>query len=124
HLFEHGVSVFGALHGREHVSGSHGAHANLGSEFERHGARQLDYSGFGGVVVGVVGIAHDAIGGCGLQNHTTAAFDRVVFHHVARGRLGDIENAGQIYGDHLVPFFGRVARGLFGEAENSVVLGG
>jgi len=106
HLFEHAVSVFGALHRCEDVSGCDGAHANFGSAFEGHGSRQLDYSGFGGVVVGVVGIAHDAIGGGGLQNHSAAALDRVIFHHVAGGGLRHLEHAGEIHGDHLLPLFG------------------
>ena len=102
YFFEHRVAVLRALHGGEHVSRRNGADPHLWSEFERHGTREFDDSGFGRVVVGVVGISHDPVGGCGLQDDAAAALP-----HVARCSLGDVENAGQVDGEHLLPFFRR-----------------
>ena len=72
--------------------------------------------GLGGVVVGIVGIAHDAIGGSGIQDHSA-----VVFHHVAGRGLRDIENAGQVHGKHPAPLLGRDVEKLVTNADAGIV---
>src|SRR6266849_6268655 len=100
HLFAHLVGVLGALHGCQDVTGRDRAHADFGSEFERHRFRQFDHAGFGRVVVCVVGIAHHAVGRRCLQNYAATAL-----HHVPGGRLRYVEDAGEVHGDHFVPLF-------------------
>src|SRR4029077_18975593 len=98
-----------------------GAHANLGRELDRHGAGEFDDSGFGGVVVGVIGISHDAVGGGGLQDDTAASLDREKLPHVTRRGLRYVEHAGEIDGNHFVPFFGSDVEEVVADADTGVV---
>ena len=109
------------MHGGQHVSRSDGAYANFGREFERHALGEFDHPRLRCVVIGVVGVAHDAVGGGSLQNHSAARLDRKTFHHVASRGLGNIEDAREIYGDHLIPFFGSDVKEVVTDADAGIV---
>ena len=72
--------------------------------------------GFRRVVVGVVRVADDAVGGCHVQDDAA-----VVRHHVARGRLRDVEDAAQVHGQHPVPFLGRDVEKVVTNADAGIV---
>src|SRR5579864_4729599 len=44
HFLQHRVRIFPALHRRQHVSRSHGAHPHLRRQLQRHRPRQLNHS--------------------------------------------------------------------------------
>ena len=88
----------------------------LRGQFQRHRTRQLDDSRFGCVVVRVEGMAHDAVGGGGIENDAAA-----VLRHVARRGLRHMEDAGQVYGENPLPFFRRDVEKLVTNADARVV---
>ena len=115
-FLEHFVGVLGALHGSEHISRRNRADANLGRQLQSHRARQLDHTGLRSIVIGIEGVSHDAVGRSGLQNH--AAFS---LPHVLGRSLSHVEDAGQVNGDDLVPFFGRDVEKIVPDADASIV---
>src|SRR5581483_7962756 len=76
----------------------------------------LDHSGFGGVVVGVVWVTHDAVGGSSLQNYSP-----MVLHHVARSGLRHVENTSEVDGNYFVPLFGRDIEKIMANADTGVI---
>ena len=115
-LIEHLVRILGALHGREHIPRSDCADPNLRRQFQRHRSRQLNHTCFGRIVIGVVRVAHDSIGGGCLQNHAAAPLP----HMTCRG-LRDVEHAREVYGDDLVPFFGCDVKKIVADADAGIV---
>ena len=56
-----------------------------------------------------------------MQNHSAAALGRKTLPHVARGGLRYVEDAGEIHGDDLVPFFGSDFEEAVADADAGVV---
>jgi len=115
-FFQHRIGVFGALHGREHVTWGYGTHSYLGREFQSHGSSQLNHSCLGRIVIGLVGLADNSIGRSGLQNDST-----VVFPHMPCSCLGHVEDAGQVHCDDFVPLSGSDFKKIVANADARIV---
>src|SRR5579863_5644535 len=113
---KHCIGVLRALHGRKYVAWSNGTDPDFRGELKCHCLGQFDYSGFCGIVVGIIRLADDAIGGCSLQNHSAATLP-----HVACRSLGDVENSGEIDGENTVPLSGSDVEKVVANADACVV---
>src|ERR1700722_3909501 len=120
HFLEHLVRVFGTLHWSENVARSYGTYADFGSEFECHGTSQLDHSRFGGIVIGIKRVAHNAVGRGGLQDHS-GTLSCGSLHHVAGSGLRHVEDSSQIDPDDLLPLFGSDVEEFVADADAGVV---
>jgi hypothetical protein len=100
-LIEHLLRVLRLLHGREHVPRADGVDADRGRPLQGERLGEGHESRLGGVVVGVIAVADQCVGGCRVEDHAAAAQE-----HAARGRLGYPEGAAQVGGDDLLPLVG------------------
>ena len=115
-FFEHGIGVFGALHGCQDIAGRDGADSYLGGEFEGHGFCEFDDSCLGGVVIRIKRLPYEPIGRGGLQDHAAAALP-----HVTRGGLGHVEESGQVHRESAVPFIGSDVEELVADGDAGVI---
>ncbi len=115
-LRQHLGRVFGLLHRREHVAGADGVDAHAGRPLEGQRLRQGHEPGFGGVVVGVVAIADERVGGGRVEDHAAARLE-----HQAAGRLRRPEGAAEVGGDDLVPLLRRDVERRVAHAHAGVV---